>query len=220
MFALTEITFVPALSVLVAFSLAAAFLTLTPGPDMTLFLGKAVSGGRAAGFAAFAGAATGLFCHSVFAAIGLSALLAASETAFTVLKIAGVGYLLYLAYEALRKGTAFSLEAGRGGGERLKRIFLKGLTVNLLNPKIVVFFVTFLPQFVHAGDPHASGKLFFLGLWFIAVAVPLTIPMILGAASIARFLHSTPKALRIVDYGFAGVMAAFALRLVTVQATN
>ena len=95
-------------------------------------------------------------------------LLAASATAFTVLKIAGAAFLAWLAIDAIRNGSSLSLAPG-GRRESLGAIFVKGLLINLLNPKIIIFFVTFLPQFVSAGDPHVSRKLFFLGITFIVV---------------------------------------------------
>jgi threonine/homoserine/homoserine lactone efflux protein len=149
--------------------------------------------------------------------VGLSALLAASPTAFTVLKVAGAAYLLWLAVSAIRHGSAFRLDGTRETAEPLWRIFRNGLTINLLNPKIIVFFVTFLPQFIDAGDQHAGGKLFFLGMLFIVVATPITAPMILSAARLAVFLRSSPRALRAFDWGFAGVMGAFAVKLAMTQ---
>jgi threonine/homoserine/homoserine lactone efflux protein len=205
--------FVPATPVLIAYIFASVALTLTPGPDMTMFLGKAVSQSRLAGLAAFCGASTGLVVHTVLIAIGLSALLAASVTAFTILKIVGAVYLVYLAYQAIRYGSALSV-GGKRTADPLHRVYLKGLTVNLLNPKIIVFFVTFLPQFVQPGDPHASAKLMFLGLLFVVVSIPLSLPMIYFAGSIAGFLKRSPKATRFVDYLFATVLGAFAVRLI------
>jgi threonine/homoserine/homoserine lactone efflux protein len=204
--------FLPGFGVLLAYTIAVVFLTLTPGPDMALYLGKTVGQGRAAGFAAFAGTAAGLVVHSTLAAVGLSAVLAASATAFTVLKIVGAGYLLYLAVEALRRGAVFTVSEG-AKPDALQRVFLKGMTINVLNPKIIVFFATFLPQFIEAGDVYASPKLFFLGIWYIVVTIPLTVAMILGAARIAAFLRTSRRALRVFDTLFAGVMAAFAVRL-------
>src|SRR5438876_9294446 len=135
--------FVPAFDVLVAFTAAALLLIVTPGPDMTLFLGQTLRAGRARGFAAMLGASTGLTIHSLLAAFGLSALLAASSVAFTVVKIAGVLYLLWLAVGAIRHGSALTLPAQPGEPQRLGRVFLMGVGVNLLNPKIVMFFLTF-----------------------------------------------------------------------------
>jgi threonine/homoserine/homoserine lactone efflux protein len=146
-------------------------------------------------------------------ALGLSALLAASATAFTVLKVAGAAYLLWLAIDALRRGSAFTADGARRPPERLRRIYAAGLGINLLNPKIIVFFVTFLPQFVSAGDPHAGAKLLFLGLAFVVVAAPICVALILFADRIAAWLRRSPRATRAVDYLFAGVMGGFAVKL-------
>ncbi|HWJ73974.1 MAG TPA: LysE family translocator [Kaistia sp.] len=205
--------FVPQTSVLVAYLVAVVALTLTPGPDMTLFLGKAIGQSRLAGCAAFLGASTGLVIHTVLVAVGLSALLAASVTAFTILKVVGSLYLVYLAVQAIRHGSALSV-GGKGTSDPIGKVYLKGLAINLLNPKIIVFFVTFLPQFVSPGDPHAAGKLMFLGILFVVVATPISLALIWFAGSIATFLKRSPKATRAVDWLFAGVMGAFAVRLI------
>jgi threonine/homoserine/homoserine lactone efflux protein len=180
---------------------------------MALFLSKSLSGGRAAGFATILGTAAGLFVHACLVAAGLSALLAASATAFTVLKVIGVAYLLYLAVDTLRHGAGIRLDTVGGPAEPLGRVFLKGLLVNLLNPKIVLFFLTFLPQFVDPGEPSAAGQLFFLGVWYIVVSTPITGAMVMAAVSLAGVFRRNPRALRIVDYALAAVMAAFAVRL-------
>ena len=210
-------SFVPEFPVLVAFILASVVLGVTPGPDMTYFLSRTVAQSRGAGFAALGGASVGLVVHSVLVAAGLSVLLAASSTAFTVLKIVGALYLAWLAIDAVRKGSSLSLERG-GKAEPLRSIFLKGLAINLLNPKVIVFFVTFLPQFVAANDPNAVGKLLFLGLIFTAVNIPVCGGIILAADRIAVLLKRSSAASRIVDWVFAGVLGAFALRLVFTQA--
>ena len=115
------------------------------------------------------GAMAGCCVHTLLAALGLSALLAASATAFTVLKVVGALYLLWLAVDAVRHGSALQLkERGRSARSPFWKTFLLGLGINLTNPKVVLFFVTFLPQFVQAGDPHAAEKLVFLGLYFVA----------------------------------------------------
>jgi len=208
--------FVPELPVLAAYLAAAVVLGLTPGPDMTLFLSKTVAQSRAAGLAAFAGASTGLVTHSVLVAAGLSVVLAASATAFTILKIAGAIYLAYLAYDAIAHGSALSLEKG-GPREGMGSVYLKGLLVNLLNPKIIAFFVTFLPQFVSPTDPQAAKKLLFLGFAFVVVNIPVCVGLILSADRLAGYLKRSPRATRVIDWLFAGVLGAFALRLVLTQ---
>lgn len=197
---------------LTAFLATVIVMSLTPGPDMVLYLGKAISQSRRAGLISFAGAASGVLVHTLLAAIGLSALLAASATGFTVVKIAGAGYLLFLAYDAIRNGSSFAI-ATASIVEQTKTLYLKGFLVNLLNPKIVIFFLTLLPQFVAVDDPNATATLIFLGVAFLVIATPICVGQILAAAAIARFLRRSPWAMRAVDFTFAGVMSAFAVKL-------
>ena len=209
--------FIPDLPILAAFIAASVVLGITPGPDMTFFLSKTIAQSRAAGFAAFGGASAGVFIHSVLVAAGLSVILAASALAFTILKFAGAAYLSYLAFDAIRHGSSLSLDSG-AKPEALRSVFLKGLLVNLLNPKVIIFFVTFLPQFVSTDDPHAAGKMLFLGLVFMAVNVPVCGSFILAADRIALLLKGSSRASRFVDWLFAGVLGAFAVKLIFTHA--
>jgi len=210
--------FVPDLSTILQFAVATLVIAITPGPDMTLFVGRALSEGRAAGFACLFGALTGIVIHTALVALGLSALIVASPQAFLALKIGGAGYLVWLAYQALRHGSAFSPDATPRPARSLYRNWATGLGINLMNPKIILFFMTFLPQFVSAHDPHAPGKLFFLGMMFIVLSLPVTIPIVIAADKFAALLRKSPRVTRIVDYLFAGVFSAFALKILTAQA--
>jgi threonine/homoserine/homoserine lactone efflux protein len=212
--------FVPTFPVLAAYVAAVLVITFTPGPDMTLFLGKAVRQGRAWGIAAMFGATTGVMVHTTLVALGLSALLAASATAFLVLKVVGALYLLWLAIDAVRHGSALNIEAGRAGAvqETLFSAWAKGLGVNLLNPKIIMFFVTFLPQFITAGDPNAAGKLLFLGVVFVVICTPICLLMVVFAARLAALLKRSPRVMRAIDWLFAGIFSAFAVRLLFARA--
>jgi threonine/homoserine/homoserine lactone efflux protein len=208
--------FVPAAPVVASFVLASIVLALTPGPDMTLFLSKTVAQSRAAGVASLFGATTGLVVHSVLVAAGLSVLLAASAVAFTVLKVVGALYLVYLAVDAIRHGSSLNLDR-KGRAEPVGTVFLKGMLVDLLNPKVIIFFVTFLPQFVSAQDPHAAKKLLFLGLVFAVINIPVCLPLILSADRITLLLRRSKAATRFVDWLFAGVLSAFAVKLILTQ---
>ena len=211
-------TFLPDISTLLTYSLAATLLFITPGPDMSLFLAKTLAGGRKAGLASMLGAMVGCGVHTLLAALGLSALLAASVTAFTVLKVVGALYLLWMAFDAVCNGSALSLkEEGRAEVSFWKTFFM-GFGINLTNPKVVLFFVTFLPQFVNATDPHAADKLLFLGLYFIALTAPMGALMILGADKVIALLRGHPKLMRGIDYSFAGLFSAFALKILMASA--
>lgn len=212
------LSFVPGTASLVQFTIATLIIAITPGPDMTLFVGRALSEGRAAGFACMSGALAGCMIHTSLVAVGLSALIVASPQAFLLLKAAGAGYLIWLAYQALRHGSAFSPEKKAGAGHTLFQNWLTGVGINLLNPKIILFFMTFLPQFVSPGDPHAPGKLIFLGLFFIALQIPVTAPMVIAADRFAGLLKRSPRVTRVADYLFAGVFSAFALKILGTQA--
>jgi threonine/homoserine/homoserine lactone efflux protein len=212
-------TFLPDWPTLAAYSLACFALFITPGPDMSLFLSKTLSGGRRHGLAAMAGALAGCCVHTLLAAIGVSALLAASPTGFATLKIVGALYLGWLAIDAVRHGSALSVKDGERVETSVRRTFLIGIGINLTNPKVVLFFVTFLPQFVRADDPHAAAKLLFLGLYFIAFSVPLATLMILGAERVIDTLKVRPRLMRVIDWSFAGIFGAFAVKILTAQAS-
>jgi threonine/homoserine/homoserine lactone efflux protein len=185
---------------------------------MTLFVSRTLSQGRAAGLASLAGALCGTLIHTTLVAVGISALIVASPMAFLVLKIFGAAYLVFLAWQALAKGSAFSPEKKSGPEISLSRSWAAGLGVNLLNPKIILFFMTFLPQFVSAHDPNAPGKLFFLGVMFIVLSIPVTAPMVFAAEKFSAAMKASPRVTRVVDYLFAGVFSAFALKILTAQA--
>jgi threonine/homoserine/homoserine lactone efflux protein len=204
--------FFPSPSLAAGYLIVCVLLAATPGADMALFLSRTLSGGRGQGFAAQAGANAGLVVHTFAAALGLSALLAASAQAYQAVKIAGAIYLLWLAYGALRHGTALRLRPKNGGGGR-RGAFLNGLLINITNPKIVLFFVTFLPQFIDARDVHASTKLFALGFGFLVITTIVNAVVILVAGRFVAAAKANPRALRWFDYGFAALMSAFALRL-------
>jgi threonine/homoserine/homoserine lactone efflux protein len=205
-------------SLAAAYVAACLILAATPGADMALFLSRTLTGGRAEGFTAQAGASFGLVGHTFAAALGLSALLAASSEAYETVKVAGALYLLWLAWRAIRHGSALKLKANAPARGGLRGAFANGLLINLTNPKIVLFFVTFLPQFISASDSHASAKLFVLGLGFIAITTAVNAIIILVAGRFVASAKRNLRALRVFDYGFAAVMSAFAARLVWAEA--
>jgi threonine/homoserine/homoserine lactone efflux protein len=210
-------TFLPSLEVLFLFGAAGVLLAATPGPDMALFLSRTLSGGRPHGFAALAGAMTGLLAHTFAAALGLSAIIAASARLYDVIKIVGALYLLYLAYGALRRGSALKLESRDGAGGGLLRTYVTGILINVTNPKIILFFVTFLPQFIDVGDPNAVQKFFFLGGAFVVIGTIVNGAIIMVASRFVAAARANPRAVRLFDFGFAGVMGAFATRLLLAQ---
>jgi threonine/homoserine/homoserine lactone efflux protein len=154
------------------FLIAGVLLNITPGPDMALIIARSTQRGTRAGIVAALGVGAGAFIHIAAAAIGISALVVASALAFTVLKWIGAAYLMYLGIQMLRssfqnkrplKTPTPLLSNG------LRQIFLQGVLTNALNPKVAVFFLAFLPQFVDVDAPAKVAALFTLGLLFDAV---------------------------------------------------
>lgn len=209
--------FIPGLPILAAFSLAVLLLAITPGPDMTLWMSRAIRDGTAIGMMAMLGTNLGIVIHTLLVAFGVSALVVASPVAFLVLKTAGAGYLLWLAIQAIRNRSVLVVEAVGKSSASKSKAFLNGLWVNLLNPKIIIFFMTFLPQFVSVNDPHVTGKLIFLGVLSILIALPVAIVVVLGANGLADWLKRKPQVMRAVDYIFAGVFSVFAVKILLTQ---
>ncbi|KQQ49007.1 threonine transporter RhtB [Rhizobium sp. Leaf311] len=210
----------PSLPTLIGFTIAILLLAVTPGPDMTLWISRSLRDGRVSGFMTLVGTNLGITVHTMLVAFGVAALIVASPTAFMVLKTGGAAYLVWLAIMAIRKGSNFAVERPDEQKTRSskKSALLNGLWVNLLNPKIIIFFMTFLPQFVSASDPHVTGKLIFLGLWSIIVALPIGIGIVVGADKLSAWLQQNRKVLRGLDYTIAGVFSLFAVKIFLVQA--
>ena len=203
----------PSPAVLAGFTFASALLAITPGPDMAYFLGRTVRGGKRLGFAALSGTLTGLLIHALLAAFGLSALLKASATGFEAVKLVGCAYLIWRAVGAVRHGSAIAAANEGRQAEGSLGAYFGGLAINLLNPKIVIFFLTFLPQFVARADPHAAVKMFALGLDFIATGAAVCAVVILFADRFLAAMKGNRRLMRGFDYGFAGLMGLFAGRL-------
>jgi threonine/homoserine/homoserine lactone efflux protein len=210
-------TFLPDSTTLITYTIASLLLFITPGPDMSLWLSRTIGSGRAAGVASMVGTNVGCIVHTLLAAFGVSALIAASQTGFFVLKIVGAVYLLWLAVDAIRNGSSLNVKTNDASASSVLSSFMMGVTINLTNPKVVLFFITFLPQFVSSDDPHVTGKLLFLGLYFVVINTPGAFLIILGAEKLVQWLKARPRVLRGIDYSFAGVFAFFALKIALTQ---
>jgi len=212
--------FVPDISVILAFSVASIILIITPGPDMALQLSRAINYGRAHGLAAMFGAMVGVLVHTTLVAFGISLLIVAAPPLFLALKIAGAVYLLWLAWQAIVHGGGLRIAAAAQRAPTVGQSFATGLGINLLNPKVVLFFMTFLPQFVDAHDPGATGKLFFLGAQFVVLSIPLGIAMVLAAGWLAAAFKRTKWIEKALNWSFAAIFTAFAATILTAQARH
>jgi threonine/homoserine/homoserine lactone efflux protein len=210
--------FLPSLATLLAFTAAGLLLALTPGPDMTLSISRALGQGRRAAFFVVLGTSIGVVCHTFLVAFGISALITASPTAFFILKTGGAAYLLWLAIQAIRFGSSFSVKKAEQKTSSVLANISTGFGVNILNPKVIIFFMTFLPQFVTADDPAVTEKLIFLGIYFIVIGMPVNLLAVLAAGWLSNWLQANPKVLRGIDYTFAGVFSVFAAKIFFTQA--
>ena len=196
---------------------AAIVLNLAPGPDIAFILGQTVRGGRKTGFAAMAGIWTGAFGHVLMAAAGLSAILATSAMAFSVVKWVGAGYLIWLGIQALRSDGSGFIAEGIKGSAKLMPIYRQGVVVALLNPKVAIFFLAFLPQFVTPDAGPVWAQLFLHGSLIIVVAAFIEPPLILAGEKLTNKLRSSPKFGLWLDRSLGAILVALGLRLAMEQ---
>jgi threonine/homoserine/homoserine lactone efflux protein len=211
MLSVAGIELLPPLPVFLAFALAGLALNIVPGADMTFVIASSARGGRRNGIVAALGIGAGTLIHILAAALGLSAILAASQTAFSIIKWIGAGYLAWIAISLFRSGGKPEPKASprRSGWELLRAASL----VNILNPKVALFFLAFLPQFV---DPHTSApgpQILCLGLWFDLVGTIVNVIVAIIAAGTAERLRHVGWLGRAARCVAATAMGALALRL-------
>ena len=174
---------------LALFMISGLLLNITPGQDTLYIVGRSVSQGRRAGFLSVFGIATGCAVHAVAAAFGVSAILATSAHAFAAVKLAGAAYLCYLGVRMLIERTGETQEA-RFAQESSWAIFRAGMLTNLLNPKVALFFMAFLPQFVSPTAESRIVALLFLGAVFIFNGTCWCVILVVSASAMSRRLRT------------------------------
>lgn len=193
---------------------AGILLNLTPGPDTAFILARTIAGGRRAGIASSLGISVGLVCHTCAAAIGLSAFLATSAWAFMIIKLLGACYLLYLGVRMLvQRQHAISLR--RAQPVSFGAAFRQGMITNLLNPKVALFFLAFLPQFI---DPMASAKVpafLLLGLTFVTTGTLWCLVLVWCAGAISRRLREDERFSTWLHRAVGGLFVVLGIRLAT-----
>ncbi len=212
MLEIAGIELLPHWPIFVSFVVAGLALNIVPGADMTFVIAAAARGGRRDGTVAALGIGAGTFAHILAAVLGLSAILASSQTAFNVIKWIGAAYLLWLAVSLLRTDQSAET-AGVGASGSGWRLFRAAALVNILNPKVALFFLAFLPQFV---DPQAAMpalQILCLGLWFDLVGTAVNIAIALAAAGTAARLRHVGWIGRAARWLAATAMGGLALQL-------
>ncbi len=219
---------------LLLFIAAGLVLNLTPGPDVMFIIANAVRGGLRSGIAAALGISAGCLVHVSAAALGVSALLMASSTAFTVLKWLGAVYLVWVGLLMLRAAlwpkatTSIAVSAEPASAEadfnhqhvpqphhasRTVEVFRRGFLTNVLNPKVALFFLAFVPQFIAPGTAHTGWVFLLLGLVFTANGLLVAVGWALVAAWAARRAGALQRAMRWLDGVAGGVFVAFGVKL-------
>ena len=207
---------------ILAFLLTAVMLTASPGPDNLMVLSVGMSKGRRAGIVFGLGCALGCLSHTILAVIGVGAILAASPMAFTALKWAGGAYLIWLGIQALRHAGAARIDGGgtatsQAPFESLRRTFSKGLVANAINPKVVLFFLSFLPQFVDTSRGSMELQLGLLGLLFTAQAAVLFGLLGYFSGSVGGWINRKPQVGKWLDRLAGTVFIALGVRMIVVR---
>ena len=214
------------------FIAAGLLLNLTPGPDVLYIVGHGLRGGWRGGAVAALGITAGCFVHIAAATIGLSALIAASAAAFTVLKWIGAAYLVYVGASILLARTRSDSPGGpegpapvsgsasnvamaeqASGGASLRKVFFQGFWTNALNPKVALFFLAFLPQFIHPDAEHKTLTFLLLGLVFNINALPVNMAYGLGAAWLSRRFAAMQRGMAWLERGAGAMFVYFGIRL-------
>jgi len=213
MLGISGIELLPPLPVFLAFAAAGLALNIVPGADMTFVIANGARGGRRDGVIAALGIGAGTIVHICAAVLGLSAILASSETLFNAIKWVGAAYLLYIAGSLILSGHKTDAEQPQAPRRSAWRLFRAAAFVNILNPKVALFFLAFLPQFVDTSASVPALQILCLGLWFDLVGTIVNVIIALVAARTAERLRHVSWIGVAARWLAATAMGALALRL-------
>jgi len=199
------------------FLLAAVLITASPGPDNLMVLGLGMSRGRRQGMVFGLGCALGCLSHTLLAVLGVSALIAASPVAFTALRVGGGLYLVWLGVNALCSQGGSRAGDGNAAPQSLRSLFTKGLVANAINPKVVLFFLSLLPQFVIPANGNVPGQMLALGVAFTVQAAVLFGLLGYFAGAIGTWLNRKPGAGKWLDRIAGTVFVALGLKLIVAR---
>jgi threonine/homoserine/homoserine lactone efflux protein len=201
------------LTSLLAFAGVALAMVLTPGPNMAYLISRSICQGRAAGLTSLGGIIAGFFVYMLLAALGITALLLAIPLAYDTLRLAGAGYLAWLAWNALRPGGVSPFQARDLPVDSARRLFGMGLLTSLLNPKIAMLYLSLLPQFVDPSHGNVLGQSVELGLIQIVISATVNASIVLTAGTVAGFLARRPFWARIQRWLMGTVLGFLAVRM-------
>ena len=197
---------------MICFLGASILLTLAPGPDNIFVVTQGISRGRKAAVFTALGMCSGLSVHTTAAALGISAIFYSSALAFCAVKYAGAAYLMYLAWKAIQDRNALKLKSSVNPLSCFA-LFRRGFIMNTLNPKVALFFLAFLPQFVSGNSQHVVMEMIFLGLVFMVQSVVIFTAIGVLSGQIGNYLLKKPRLARKFSWATAGIFAAIGVRL-------
>ncbi|MDX6190805.1 LysE family translocator [Flavobacterium sp. Fl-318] len=202
------------LNELVIFILAALLLVITPGPNMMYLISRSITQGKKAGILSLAGIIFGFFVHIIMVSFGITALLFAVPMAYNILKITGVLYLLYLAFQAVRPNGKNLFQPNENLSiDKPKKLFSIGFLTSVLNPKIAVFYLSFFPQFIKPAYGSIMTQSLELGVTQVLVSFTINFIIVLTAAKIASFFAKKPMWLKVQKWFMAGVLTSMAIKM-------
>lgn len=196
---------------LLYFLCASAALTIAPGPDNLFVLTQGITRGRKPAIVTALGMCSGVSVHTAMAALGISAIFSTSLIAFNIVKYAGAAYLVYLAYKTFKDNSTVRL--AESVDLPAFSLYKRGFVMNVLNPKVAMFFLAFLPQFVAPGSEHVALQMLLFGLVFMLQAIVIFCLIAYFAGSVGQFILSRPKIAKYLDWLTAGVFISLGLRL-------
>lgn len=197
-----------------AFFIAGLIMNITPGADTMYILGRSISQGRKAGVLSALGISTGSIFHILFTTFGLSLILAKSATAFQAVKYLGAAYLLFLGLKTLFKKTAIKLEVSNEIDDlNYKKIYFSGVLTNILNPKVALFFLAFLPQFIDPNYVQNALPFFILGITFLITGTIWCIALALFASKLSAQIRKNYKLKMWLDKITGGIFIALGIKL-------
>jgi threonine/homoserine/homoserine lactone efflux protein len=203
----------PQTSSLLAFALISFGLVLTPGPNMIYLISRSITQGRTAGLVSLGGVTLGFVFYMLCAAFGVTALLFAIPYAYDALRFAGAAYLLWMAWQAVKPGGSSPFHVRKLSFDGPRKLFAMGFVTNLLNPKIAMFYLALLPQFIDPNGASVLDQSLVLGTIHIAISVSVQALVTLAAGSIALFLSRRPSWMLAQRYLMGTVLAGLAVRI-------
>jgi threonine/homoserine/homoserine lactone efflux protein len=197
---------------------ASIILCIVPGPDMIYLLSRTIAQGKKAGFAATLGINLGGYFHLTAAILGISAIIATSATAFTILKYCGAAYLIYIGFKAILSNTSSAIDSSdKEVHLSIKAIFWQGFISDVLNPKVAIFFISLLPQFIQSDDNNTFTQLIILGITVNIIALLINLLLVWFSHSVSSNLRKSHRVSKVLNNVMGTIFISLGLKLATEQ---